>query len=143
MSTQRTGVDWALAMQELVNRFPDAACLNVVLGNLNTHRLSSLYAAFPAPEARRIARKLVLHYTPVHGSWLNIAELELSVLARQCLTRRIPDSATLEAEVQGWVAARNAAQVAIDWRFSVNGARETLHRIYPAPICATEGLTDH
>lgn len=137
VSARRTGVDWALAMQALVAHFPEARRLVVVLDNLNTHRLSSLYTAFPAAEAHRIARKLELHYTPVHGSWLNTAELELNVLQRQCLDRRIPDIATLTAEVAAWTAARNADRVAIAWRFSVADARETLHRVYPVPVCAT------
>lgn len=130
-------------MRELVDHFPDAEQLVVVLDNLNTHRLSSLYTAFPAPEARRIARKLDLRFTPLHGSWLNLAELELSVLARQCLAGRIPDVATLEQQVTAWAAARNATGVRIAWTFSVDQARTTLHRVYPIPVCDTKDLTDH
>lgn len=109
VTSQRTAVDWAQAMRELVDvHFPTADRLIVVLDNLNTHRLSSLSTAFPAPEAHRLARKLELRFTPRHGSWLNMAELELSVLQRQCLDRRIPDIATLHEAVTAWAAARNA-----------------------------------
>jgi hypothetical protein len=143
VSAQRTSVDWALAMRALVDQFPAAEQVIVVLDNLNTHRLASLYTAFPAPEAHRIARKLVLQYTPLHGSWLNIAELELSVLARQCLDRRIADVATLEHEVAAWATARNTAGVRVDWRFSLDDARTLLTKIYPVPVCDTEVLTLH
>jgi hypothetical protein len=138
VSAQRTAVDWALAMRALVdNCFPDAERLIVVLDNLNTHRLSSLYTAFPAPEAQRLARKLELRYTPKHGSWLNLAEGELSVLARQCLDRRIPDRATLAAEVAAWETARNAVAAPAQWTFTVDDARTRLHHLYPIPVCDT------
>jgi len=136
VTTQRTAVDWARAMRALVDvHFPDAARIIVVLDNLNTHRLSSLYTTFPAPEAHRIARRLELRYTPKHGSWLNMAELELAVLGRQCLARRLPDRATLEAEVTAWTAVRNAVAAPAQWTFTVDDARTRLTHLYPFPIC--------
>jgi hypothetical protein len=135
VTAQRTRREFAHAMRDLVDvQFPDAETIRVVLDNLNTHTLASLYHAFPAPEARRLARKLELVYTPKHGSWLNIAELELSALARQCLDRRLPDRDTLDAEVAAWVAARNAAAVRVDWRFGPEDARRTMPSVYPTPI---------
>lgn len=137
VTEQRTRVEWAQVMRDLVDvHFPEADRLIVVMDNLNTHRLSSLYHTFPAPEARRIARKLDLRFTPVHGSWLNIAELELRVLSSQCLARRIPDRATLAREVAAWVAARNAAGVRVHWRFGVDDARRAMPHVYPEPVCA-------
>ena len=104
VAEQRTGVDWALAIRELVDvHFAEAEQIVLVLDNLNTHRLSSLYAAFPAPEARRIARKMELHFTPRHGSWLNMAELEVYAPGQQCLNRRISDRQTLKYAVRAWV----------------------------------------
>lgn len=136
VTTQRTAVDWALAMRELVDvHFPDAVRIIVVLDNLNTHRLSSLYTAFPAEEAHRIARKLELRFTPKHGSWLNMAELELAVLSSQCLDRRIPDQATLATEVAAWVAARNAVAAPAIWTFTIDDARTRLTHLYPIPVC--------
>lgn len=138
VTTQRTGVDWAHAMRALVDvHFPTAEKLIVVLDNLNTHRLSSLYTAFPAPEAHRIARKLELRFTPTHGSWLNMAELELSVLGRQCLDRRLPDRATLAREVAAWTDARNAVAAPAHWTFTVEAARTRLTHLYPIPVCDT------
>ena len=104
----------------------------LVQDNLNTHTPAALYEAFPPPEAPRLARKLELHYTPKHGSWLNMAEIELSVLARQCLDRRIPDATTLETEVATWVAQRNAAGATIDWQFTTADARIKLKHLYPS-----------
>jgi hypothetical protein len=135
---RRTGADWAFAMRELIDvHFPAAERIVIVLDNLNTHRLSSLYLTFPAPEAHRIARKLDLRFTPVHGSWLNLAEGELSVLSRQCLHRRVPDRATLEREVAAWVASRNAVGAPGVWRFTVDEARTRLTSLYPIPTCDT------
>lgn len=137
IADQRTQVEVAHVLRELVDvHFPAARRIIVVLDNLNTHHLGVLYHTFPAPEARRIARKLELHYTPVHGSWLNITELELSALTRQCLAGRIPDRATLEARVATWVTARNAAGVRVDWHFGVEDARRTMPTVYPPPVCA-------
>lgn len=138
VTTQRTAVDWAHAMRDLVDgAFPDAEQIVLVVDNLNTHDPASLYKAFPPAEAARIWSRLELHYTPTHGSWLNMAELELSVLARQCLARRIPDHATLAREVAAWAEARNRAGLRIAWRFTVEDARSTLTHLYPVPDNAT------
>ena len=132
VTDQRTKQDWAHYMQQLVDvYFPAAERITVVLDNLNTHTLASLYATFAPVEARRIARKLDLHYTPKHGSWLNMAEIELSVLSRQCLNRRIADPSTLKREVAAWVTARNALATTVDWRFTTEDARIKLKRLYP------------
>ncbi|HWV36840.1 MAG TPA: IS630 family transposase [Thermomicrobiales bacterium] len=135
VTERRTAVDWAQAMQRLVNQFPDAEQLIVVMDNLNTHRLASLYTAFPAAEARRIARKLDLRLTPLHGSWLNIAELELNALSHQCLARRLPDRETVTQDVAAWAQHRNAAGIRVNWRFGVADARTKMHRTYPVPVC--------
>lgn len=138
VTDRRTAVDWALAMRELVEvHFPEAARITVVLDNLNIHRLSSLYTAFPAPEAHRLARRLELRYTPLHGSWLNMAELELAVLQQQCLHRRIPDAVTLAREVAAWAAARNTVAAPARWTFTVEDARQRLTHLYPIPVCDT------
>jgi transposase len=130
---QRTKVDFAHEMQWLVDiGYPEAEVICVVLDNLNTHKIASLYEAFEPAEARRIARKLELHYTPKHGSWLNMAEIELSVLQQQCLDRRIPDEDTLTREIAAWEHQRNVEQATIDWRFSVTDARKKLERLYPS-----------
>ncbi len=133
VTERRTGRDFAEQMRRLVDvHFPEAEVIRVVLDNLNTHTLAVLYEAFPAAEARRIARKLELHPTPKHGSWLNMAEVELGVLSGQCLDRRIPDMETLRREVAAWQAARNAARATIAWRFTAQDARVKLHRLYPS-----------
>jgi DDE superfamily endonuclease len=134
VTDRRTRVDWAHLIKELIDvRYPDAERLVLVQDNLNTHTPASLYEAFPPAEAQRLAEKLELHYTPKHGSWLNIAEIELSVLSRQCLARRVPDAATLVAEVAAWQARRNARGGAVDWRFTTADARIKLKRLYPSP----------
>jgi hypothetical protein len=134
VTRQRTQIDWAHAMRRLVDEFfPAAERIVLVLDNLNTHTPGALYATFPPAEAKRIWDKLEVHYTPKHGSWLNMAELELSALARQCLSRRIADAATLAAEVAAWADARNAAGVRIDWRFTTTAARSKLSHLYPIP----------
>jgi len=134
VTVQRTKVDFAHQMQCLVDeRYPEAEVIRVVLDNLNTHKSASLYEAVAPAEARRLAKKLEFHYTPQHGSWLNMAEIEFSILARQCLDRRIPDEATLKQEVHAYQVRRNAEQATIDWRFSVSDARHKLHRLYPSP----------
>lgn len=144
VTAQRTAVDWALAMRALVDvHFPDADHIIVVLDNLNTHRLASLYASFAPAEAHRIARRLDLRFTPKHGSWLNMAEIELSVLARQCLARRIPDRPTLEAEVAAWVDARNERAIPARWTFTNDDARTRLTHLYPFPLCDTTTWTDY
>ncbi len=131
ITDRRTKDDFAHQMRELVDRhFPDARTIRVVLDNLNTHTPAALYEAFPPAEARRVLRKLEFHYTPVHGSWLNMAEIEFSLLSRQCLGRRIGDRATLATEVAGWEAARNEQRATIRWQFTVDDARTKLHRLY-------------
>ena len=133
VTEQRTKVDFAHAMQWLVDEgYPEATVIRVVLDNLNTHKIASLYEAFAPAEARRIARKLEFHSTPKHGSWLNMAEIEWSILQQQCLDRRMPDEATLTREIAVWEAPRNAEQATIDWRFSVTDARKKLKRLYPS-----------
>jgi hypothetical protein len=130
---RRTKVDFAQCMKELVDiHFPQATCIRVVLDNLNTHTFASLYEAFDPDEARRIVRKLEFHFTPKHGSWLNMVEIELSVLSRQCLQQRIPDRPTLQAIVSAWADRRNTQQATIDWRFSVRDARTKLSSLYPS-----------
>ena len=133
VTEQRTMKDFAHQMKWLVDEcYPHAEVVRVVLDNLNTHKAASLYEAFAPEEARRIVKKLEFHYTPKHGSWLNMAEIELSVLQRQCLARRIADEATLVHEVAAWEKQRNEKQATIDWRFSVTDAREKLKRLYPS-----------
>ena len=133
VTEQRTKVDFAHEMQWLVDScYPEAEVMRVVLDKLNTHKLAALSEAFEPAEARRIAHKLELHYTPKHGSWLNMAEIELSVLQQQCLDRRIPDDDTLKREITAWEHQRNAEQATIDWRFSVTDARKKLERLYPS-----------
>jgi DDE superfamily endonuclease len=112
--------------------FPKADRIRVVLDNLNTHVFGALYEAFTPEEARRIARRLEFHYTPKHGSWLNMAEMEFSVLTRQCLDRRIATAEELTAEIAAWERERNAAQTTINWTFRVADARKKLHWIYPS-----------
>lgn len=132
VTAQRTRSDWALLMRDLVDvHFPDAPRITLVLDNLNTHEAASLYQTFEPAEARRILERLEIHYTPKHGSWLNIAEIEFSVLSRQCLDRRIDNPTTLAAEVDAWVAKRNADGATIDWRFTTDDARITLKHLYP------------
>ena len=133
VTQQRTMVDFAQQMKWLVDEaYPAAEVIRVVLDNLNTHRPASLYESFAPAEARRILRRLEFHYTPKHGSWLNMAEIELSVLNGQCLNRRIGDPVRLKREVQAWQDIRNAAQAKIEWRFTCQDARVKLHRLYPA-----------
>ena len=132
VTQQRTKADWAHQIQDLVDaRYPDAVRIRLVCDNLNTHTPGALYETFPPAEAKRLADKLEIHYTPKHGSWLNIAEIELSVLSRQCLDRRIPDRATLRMEVTAWEDRRNGRALPVDWRFTTQDARITLKRLYP------------
>lgn len=132
--TDRRGtLDFAHLLKDLVDvHFPDAERIRLVMDNLNTHSLAVLYEVFDAAEARRIARKFEVHYTPKHGSWLNMAEIEFSVLADQCLDRRIPDQATLRRECAAWEKRRNDAKATIDWRFTAEAARTKLERLYPS-----------
>jgi DDE superfamily endonuclease len=133
VTARRTAVDFAHVVRWLVEDLhPEAEVVVPVLDNLNTHKLASLYEAFEPERARRIAERLEVHYTPKHGSWLNMAEIELSVLAGQCLDRRIGSEAELRGEVEPWEAERNDRQVGIDWRFTTADARIKLKRLYPA-----------
>jgi hypothetical protein len=133
VSDRRTRLDWAACVKELAEtHYPTAEKIVLVLDNLNIHSPASLYAAFPPAEAKRLADRLEIHHTPKHGSWLNMAEIELAILQRQCLDRRLGDRAALAREVAAWVAARNAATKAIAWRFTADDARIKLKRLYPA-----------
>ena len=133
VTDRRTRADFAHFVRDVVDgRYRDAERVVLVMDNLNTHTIGSLYEAFEPAEARRIADKLEIHYTPKHGSWLNMAEVELSVLARQCLDERMADKATLAGEVAAWEADRNDRKVGIDWRFTTADARIKLRRLYPA-----------
>jgi DDE superfamily endonuclease len=133
VTQQRTAIDYAHLLKALVDDFyPQALKITVVQDNLNTHSPASLYKAFAPAEARRILEQLAFCYTPKHGSWLNMAEIELSVLSRQCLDRRIPDSQTLKQQVSAWQTQRNQQETWIDWRFTTEDARVKLHRLYPS-----------
>jgi hypothetical protein len=133
VTEHRTRVDWAQQIKKLVDeRYPEAEQIVLVMDNLNTHSPGSLYEAFPPAEAKRLADKLEIHHTPKHGSWLNMAEIELSVLARQCLDRRVPDADTLKTEVAAWQDRRNASAAPVDWRFTTADARIKLKRLYPS-----------
>ncbi len=133
VTERRTKVDWAEQIRELVDvRYPEAERIVLVLDNLNTHTPAALYDAFAPAEAKRLADKLEIHYPPKHGSWLNMAEIELSVLSRQCLDRRVPDVATLGRDVAAWQARRNTAARPVDWRFTTEDARIKLKRLYPS-----------
>jgi hypothetical protein len=132
VTAQRTQTDFAEVMRELVDvHFPHAEKIRVVLDNLNTHTPASLYTAFPPAEARRILSKLEFHYTPKHASWLNMVEIELSVLVHQCLKRRIPDIDTLTRQVLAWETARNSQRATVRWQFDLTQARSKLVRLYP------------
>jgi len=132
VTDQRTKIDWAHYIKELVDeRYPHAESLCVVMDNLNTHNKSSLYEAFEPMEAKRIADKLDIHYTPKHGSWLNMAEIELSHLSRQCLAQRIAEKDTAITQVQAWTQRRNAKQAKANWQFTTADARVKLHKLYP------------
>jgi hypothetical protein len=132
VTARRTAVDVAHQLRALADvHYPEAERIVLVTDQLNVHTPASLYRAFPPGEARRLADRFEWHYTPTHGSWLNLAEIELSVLARQCLARRIADPTTLAAEVAAWAAARNAAATPITWRFTLELARIRLAAVYP------------
>ncbi len=133
VTKRRTKADFAEVIRELVDvHFPTADKIVLVMDNLNTHRPASLYEFFPPAEARRLVEKLEIHHTPKHGSWLDMAETELSILTRQCLDRRIPDLPTLTREVTAWQNQRNSAQSKIDWQFTTSQARTKLKRLYPS-----------
>lgn len=132
ITERRTRVDWAHFIKGMLDeRYCDAEKVVLVMDNLNTHSTTSLYEAFPPDEARRLAQRLEIHYTPKHGSWLNIAEIELSVLKRQCLTRRIPCMEQMRSEVRVWNSDRNNRQTKVDWQFTTGDARIKLKRLYP------------
>lgn len=133
VTDRRTKIDFAEVIRQLVDQhFPQAEKIVLVMDNLNTHKPASLYEAFPPAEARRLLEKLEIHYTPKHGSWLDMAETELSILTKQCLDRRIPDIETLTREVTAWETTRNTAQAKINWRFTTKQARIKLKRLYPS-----------
>ena len=132
VSAQRTRTDWAHCIKDLVDvRYPDVEQIVLVMDQLNTHSPASLYETFAPAEAKRLAAKLEIHYTPKHGSWLNMAEIELSALQRQCLDRRLRDRTTMEREVAAWVDARNVGPTSVAWRFTTTDARIKLKRLYP------------
>ena len=132
VSSRRTKIDFADVLRDLVDTvYHDAETIVLVTDNLNIHHAACLYERFSPAEARRIAEKIEWHYTPEHGSWLNIAECELSVLKRQCLKPRLPDIETVEREAIAWQNQRNQRQVAVDWRFTTEDARIKLKRLYP------------
>jgi hypothetical protein len=130
---RRTAVDFAEVIRDLVDvHYPRAEKIVLVMDNLNTHKLASLYQAFPPAEARRLIERLDIHHTPKHGSWLNMAEIELSALATQCLDRRIADRETLTRAVSAWQDSRNSVGGTVNWRFTTNDARIKLKRLYPS-----------
>ena len=132
ITKQRTRIDWAYFIKEMLEeRYAEADKVILVMDNLNTHNMASLYTAFPPEEARCLADRLEIHYTPKHGSWLNIAEIELSVLKRQCLAGRIDCIEKMRTEVAAWNADRNNRQAKVDWQFRTNDARIKLKRLYP------------
>lgn len=129
---RRTKLDWAHCIKELLDEhYPEAEQVVLVMDNLNTHTPSSLYEAFSASEARRLVERLEIHYTPEHGSWLNMAEIELAALFGQCLARRVGEEGILEREVSAWKDERNAKDVTVNWRFTTEDARIKLKRLYP------------
>jgi transposase len=133
VTDRRTKADWTACMKDLVDvHFPDADRIIVIMDQLNTHNPAALYEAFPPAEAKRILDRLEFHFTPKHGSWLNMAEIEFSVLNRQCLDRFIPDKATLAEEVLAWEVRRNGKGATVDWRFTTDDARAKLKRLYPS-----------
>jgi len=132
VTERRTMKDWAQQIKQMLDdRYPEAIKVRLVMDNLNTHKVASLYETFEACEARRLAERLDIHYTPKHGSWLNMAEIELSALKGQCLDRRIADMATMQTEVATWENDRNNSSRTIDWQFTTPDARIKLKRLYP------------
>jgi hypothetical protein len=132
VTERRTRKDWAQQIKQMLDeRYPEAIKVRLVMDNLNTHSIASLYETFEPKEARRLAERLEIHFTPKHGSWLNMAEIELSVLKGQCLDRRIPDISTMQAEVAAWEKDRNNRPSKINWQFTTSDARIKLKRLYP------------
>jgi hypothetical protein len=139
VTEQRTARDYAKRLRELVDvDYPDAGCIRVVQDNLSTHTPGSLYEAFPAPEAHRILERLEFHYTPKHASWLNMVEIEIGVLKRQCLDRRIDDREELEREIAAWERQRNLAGAHLKWMFTTEKARTKMGRAYPRPAATLD-----
>jgi transposase len=135
LTQRRTKADFAYWLKDLADiHFPDAELIRLVLDNLNTHTLAVLYEVFDPAEAHRIARKFELHFTPKHGSWLNMAELELSVLVRQCLKQRVPSIDAMQALITPWQQRRNDRNATVHWRFSTFDARTRLSSLYPSPF---------
>jgi uncharacterized small protein (DUF1192 family) len=133
VTDRHAAVDYARLLKDVADRwFPDAATIVLIQDNLSTHKPASLYEAFPPAEARRLVERFEWHYTPKHGSWLNMAETELSVLSSQCLDRRIPDKATLTDEIAAWEATRNKHHAKAEWQFTTADARVKLKRLYPS-----------
>jgi hypothetical protein len=144
VTERRTNKDFAGMVRALIDVwYPAAERVVLVLDNLSTHTPAALYETFPPGEARRLVERLEIHYTPKHGSWMNMAELELSVLARQCLDRRIPDLDALRREVAAWELDRNAAMVRVDWQFTTADARVRLKRLYPVLEPAESAVAEH
>jgi len=135
VTERRTKQDFAQCMQQLVDGYyPEAEVIRVVVDNLNTHTPAALYETFPPAEAHRILQRLEFHYTPKHGSWLNMVEIELSVLAGQCLKRRLPDKATVQHHIAAWERQRNETKATVQWRFTTEKARTKLQRLYPSQL---------
>lgn len=132
VTDRRTTRDFAEAVRDLIESYPDTEKIVLVMDNLNTHKPASFYDAFPPDEARRLIARLEIHFTPKHGSWLNMAETELSTLTKQCLNRRIPDKETLATEVTAWEHSRNTDRCRVDWQFTTHDARIKLKRLYPS-----------
>jgi len=128
----RTKIDFAHCLRDLSDKYyPHAEKIIMVMDNLNTHSLASLYEAFAPDEARRMAERFEIHYTPKHGSWLNMAEIEIGIMSRQCLSRRIPTKAEMAYQVKAWTSTRNSSNLSVDWRFTTDDARIKLKRLYP------------
>lgn len=132
VTERRTAVDWAKQIRQLVESYPNAERIILVMDNLNTHAAASLYKAYQPEEAQHLLNKLEIHYTPKHGSWLNMAEIEFSILSRQCLAQRIPDRETLQREVSAWAHQRNQHSKPMRWRFTTQDARIKLKHLYPS-----------
>ena len=133
VTDRRTKIDFAHVLREIVDEdYSNTEVIVLVMDNLNTHKPASLYEAFEPAEARRILNRLEIHYTPKHGSWLDMAEIELNVLHQQCLDRRIPDQPTLRGEIAAWEQSRNNANYKVDWQFTTADARTKLKRLYPS-----------
>ena len=132
VTERRTKIDYAYCMRDLVDvLFPKADVIRVVQDNLNTHTPAALYETFEPAEAKRVLNRLEFHYTPKHGSWLNMVEIEIGVLSEQCIDQRIPDEDTLRREVSAWEEPRNEQQATVNWRFTTSDARVKLKRLYP------------